>query len=98
MEGVLNFEAELDVGLLDRIVQTFYTGSGQEVLEVIRSEHCADKMYSKSKLKLFLLNSRSILMPGPAWTRYLREVPIHSRNVSCPVMPAIHKHVSWCSL
>lgn len=31
MEGVLNFEKELDVGLLDRVVHTFYAGSGSEV-------------------------------------------------------------------
>lgn len=31
MEAVLNFEIELDVGLLDRVVQSFYFGTGHEV-------------------------------------------------------------------
>ena len=31
MEGILNFDKELDVALLDRVVQTFFTGRGAEV-------------------------------------------------------------------
>lgn len=31
MEAILNYDSELDINLLDRIVQTFYTGSGVEV-------------------------------------------------------------------
>lgn len=42
MEGVLNFETELDVGLLDRIVQTFYMGSGQEVYFVMWNQFILD--------------------------------------------------------
>ena len=34
MEAVLNLDKELDVGLLDRIVQTFYAGSGVEVIDL----------------------------------------------------------------
>ena len=31
MEAILDFNKELDVGLLDRVVTTFYQGVGQEV-------------------------------------------------------------------
>ncbi len=31
MEGILNFSEKLDVGLLDRVVQTLYFGHGAEV-------------------------------------------------------------------
>ncbi|ORY74870.1 Crm1-K1 [Protomyces lactucae-debilis] len=33
MEALLNFDKELDIALLDRIVQTFYTGSGAQQRE-----------------------------------------------------------------
>lgn len=32
MEGILNFEQPLDVALLDRVVNTLFTGVGAEVL------------------------------------------------------------------
>jgi len=31
MESILDFDRELDVGLLDKVVTSFYRGSGPEV-------------------------------------------------------------------
>lgn len=39
MDSVLNFDKELDVGLLDRIVQTFYTGAGPDVCSHKEASH-----------------------------------------------------------
>jgi hypothetical protein len=35
MEGILNFDQPLDVALLDRVVNTLFTGYGEEVILVI---------------------------------------------------------------
>ncbi len=34
MEGILNFDQPLDVNLLDRVVNTLFTGVGEEVLYI----------------------------------------------------------------
>lgn len=47
MEAVLNFETELDVGLLDRVVQSFYLGSGVEVRATGITFTTADKIQQK---------------------------------------------------
>lgn len=35
MEGILNFNEPLNVELLDKVVNSFYQGYGQEVIQVI---------------------------------------------------------------
>lgn len=35
MEGILNFDQPIDVGLLDRVVNVLFTGVGEEVLKLL---------------------------------------------------------------
>ena len=48
-ESILDFSKELDVGLLDQVVMTFYTGSGTDV-------KCTKTLsFEMSKIIIFLI-------------------------------------------
>jgi exportin-1 len=80
MEALLNFDKELDIALLDRIVQTFFTGSGAEVWRILRGKH-ADQV-SNGKRRQYCLNSKTIQMLGPRSMPFWRAAQILSQSVS----------------
>lgn len=52
MEGILNFNEALNVELLDKVVNTFYQGYGQEVHTILFGPLIHNN-FSKKMLKLY---------------------------------------------
>lgn len=54
MEGILNFNEPLNVELLDKVVNTFYQGYGQEVILLVNDSFIINEfVFSKKMLKLY---------------------------------------------
>ena len=94
MEAILNFEQDLDVATLDRVVQVMYTSSGAEVrnlrrLHVITTCLHADAAFafrSNNKLKRYSRNFKSTQKHGRRCLPFSRHRPISKQRYGSGTM------------
>lgn len=94
MESILDFDKELDLAFLDKIVTSFYHGSGPDVPCPCSFRACvpfsslflhrANLLRSINSPSAFWRSFKNILMHGPEQMRYLSMHKYERRNVCSP--------------
>lgn len=62
-EGLLDFSKELDVGLLDQVVMTFFTGSGNDVKYFSCNFFSGRKILNDIDIEMKATNGTTIIDP-----------------------------------
>jgi len=72
MESILDFDKELDLAFLDKVVTSFYHGSGPDVRSIAEGKPRRRELTlcSTNLRSAFLRSFKSILMRGPEQMPY----------------------------